>query len=209
MELEGTLPYKGYNIVVRNGAFGGINATVFSASGQVLATLRGDFREEATRRAKTWIDNQDESDAELFLGSLAERDQDVVRLEARIEDLEESKADLVKQSESQLARIAELTQQLENQTAHLATALDMIGKLEENSVDLHARITELEAENERLVSALQGMKPYSRSVYDDLAGLVTHGSQHTAWKTCLITPRNKAYSLHMDIKRALGEDTPQ
>jgi predicted RNase H-like nuclease (RuvC/YqgF family) len=84
MELEGTLPYKGYNIRIRNGAFGGISATVFSASGQPLATLIGDYSEEAKKRAKTWIDNQDESDATLFLGSLAQRDQDVDRLEKEL-----------------------------------------------------------------------------------------------------------------------------
>jgi flagellar motility protein MotE (MotC chaperone) len=133
MELEGTLPYKGYNIRIRNGAFGGISATVFSASGQPLATLIGDYSEEAKKRAKTWIDNQDESDATLFLGSLAQRDQDVDRLEKelaaaneRIAALEAENAALKDERDVTQDLLVAMRQRL-FMTTHDTALYDMVG----------------------------------------------------------------------------------
>jgi chromosome segregation ATPase len=85
-QVEGTVIYKGYTIVHRNAAMGGVRAVIQSERGQILHEIIETYREEATMRAKTWIDNQDESDAELFLGSLAQRDQDVDRLERELAD---------------------------------------------------------------------------------------------------------------------------
>jgi t-SNARE complex subunit (syntaxin) len=80
--------YKGYEIDYRNAPFGGVKAIIKGPGGQVLREIVDSYGEAAFKKAKMWIDNQDESDANLFLGSLAARDQEVVKLEQHIAELE-------------------------------------------------------------------------------------------------------------------------
>lgn len=76
--------YRGYTIEVRNGAMGGVNAHIRTALQMNVHVTSGLDGDEALRRACNWIDSQQEEDADLFLNSLASRDQDVVTLEAKL-----------------------------------------------------------------------------------------------------------------------------